>query len=277
MDKRIRSDLFRERLQKAMASKHLSQSKLAQSAGVDRSTISALLADGTRLPNAQLIADCALALGVTSDWLLGLSETPDTVNSILDQYVRFDDAPRALLDDTMFSWHKEAAGYKIRHVPATLPDMLKLPEVVSWEYRDHLKSQDSVALASFQAQLDWMRGARSDYEIALPVHELHSFAHGTGYWQDLPLSLRRAQLLHLATACEDLYPALRLYIFDAHKVFSSPVTVFGPGLAVLYLGRSYVSFRDPSKVQLILRHFDWLVREASFGARDVAQHIRALL
>jgi hypothetical protein len=46
--------------------------------GVDRSTVSQLLsAEGARLPNAQVVAECAAALGVTADWLLGLSDRPE--------------------------------------------------------------------------------------------------------------------------------------------------------------------------------------------------------
>ncbi|MEY4303946.1 MAG: hypothetical protein RIT52_121, partial [Pseudomonadota bacterium] len=51
---------------------------------------------------------------------------------------------------------------------------------------------------------------------------------------------------------------------------------FGPHLAVIYLGRSYVSFRDPTRVAAVSAHFDWLVRAAHLGARDVGGHLRAL-
>jgi hypothetical protein len=61
---------------------------------------------------------------------------------------------------------------------------------------------------------------------------------------------------------------LRIYVFDARRVFSSPVTIFGPLLAVLYLGRHYIAFRDSARVTSFSAHFDWLVREAELGARD---------
>ena len=75
---------------------------------------------------------------------------------------------------------------------------------------------------------------------------------------------------------EQLYPALRLYLFDARRVFSAPVTVFGPLLAVIYLGRHYVAFRDSQRVGAITQHFDWLVKEAAFSAREVPGHLRLL-
>lgn len=271
-----RSEVFRDRLGQALAASGLNQSSLARAAGVDRSTISALLAPGTRLPNAPLVADCAGALGVTSDWLLGLSDRPDTPDQALAAALTLTEAPRALFDATIFGWHQQAAGFKIRHVPASLPDMLKTPEVVEWEYRDPLGTDAARAIAAFQDQLTWLRGAKSDYEIAFPVHEIDSFARGEGYWHGLPLPARRAQLDHLITLAEGLYPSLRLYLFDAHKVFSAPVTVFGPQRAVVYLGRDYLEFRDPATITRIAGHFDWLVREARLGARDVPGFFAAL-
>ena len=60
MDKRIRADVFRTRLQEAMSLKKVTRSALSRAANVDRSTIGQLLKnDYPRLPNAQLAADIA--------------------------------------------------------------------------------------------------------------------------------------------------------------------------------------------------------------------------
>lgn len=276
VDKRDRAELFRLRLAQAMAQKAFSQSSLARATGVDRSTVSALLASGKRLPNAQLAADCADVLGVSCDWLLGLADHPEPLAELLATSVSLTEAPRALFDDELIQWHRGASGYKIRHVPASLPDVLKTPEVVRWEYADHLGRTADQAIAAFQDQLDWMKTARSDYEIAMPLHELSSFAGGLGYWSGLSISARQAQMDHLIELSETHYPALRLYLFDAHRLYSSPVTVFGSHLAAVYLGRHYIVFRDPSRVQSILQHFDGLVRAATIGARDVSSHLQQL-
>jgi transcriptional regulator with XRE-family HTH domain len=269
IDKRDRAELFRTRLAQAMGEKNLSQAALARATKADRSTVSALLAPGTRLPNAQLAADCASALNVSCDWLLGLCDHPEPATQLLAEFVRFIDAPRALFDADMIGWHHAAAGYKIRHVPATLPDMLKTAEVVRWEYADHLEDASEQAISAFQSQLEWMKTAKSDYEIAMPIHEITNFALGVGYWSGLPLPMRRAQMDHLIEICDTLYPALRIYLFDAHKVYSSPVTIFGPNLAAVYLGKHYIVFHDADRVQSILQHFDGLVRAAPFSARGV--------
>lgn len=276
MDKRDRSALFRARLAEAMADKGMSRAALARAAGVDRSTLSQLLSPGTRLPNAQLAADCAQALGISADWLLGLTGRPEPIADLLATSLTVTEAPRALIDETIFGWHREAAGYKIRHVPATLPDMLKTRAMVEWEYRPQLGRTAEQALGAFADRLHWMRQARSDYEIALPLHELAAFAEGTGYYEGLPAAIRAEQMDRFILLTEQLYPSLRLYLFDARRVFSSPVTIFGPLLAVVYLGRHYLAFRDSARVESISQHFDWLVKEAAFSARDVPGHLRGL-
>jgi transcriptional regulator with XRE-family HTH domain len=277
MDKTNRATLFRTRLAEAMATRAMTQSALARATGVDRSTISQILSAQTdRLPNAQLAADCAAALQISADWLLGLTGRPEPIADLLAATVTMKEAPRALIDETIFAWHQEAAGYKIRHVPATLPDMLKTRAMVEWEYRPQLGRTAEQAFGAFDDRLSWMRGARSDYEIALPLHELAAFASGTGYYTGLPAATRRAQIDHMANLCDQLYPSLRIYLFDARRVFSAPVTVFGPLLGVVYIGRDYLAFRDSARVARLSDHFDWLVREASLSARDVAAHLRSL-
>lgn len=275
-DKRDRATLFRLRLAEAMARAGLSQAGLARATGVDRSTVSALLAGGTRLPNAQLAADAAQALGVSCDWLLGLSPRPEPALDLLAAASHVTEAPRALIDETVFAWHREAAGYKIRHVPATLPDMLKTRAMVAWEYADHLGRSPEQALRAFEERLAWMRGSGSDYEIAVPLHEVQALAEGSGYYRGLAPDLRAEQIERLAHLAETLFPRLRLCLYDARRVFSAPVTLFGPRLAALYLGRHFLVFRDPARIETFAAHFDGLVREARVGAREAPAWLRAL-
>jgi len=277
IDKRDRASLFRTRLGEALRMRDSNQSVLARAIGVDRSTVSQLLkGSDARLPNAQVVAECARALGVSADWLLGLTDRPETATDMLANTLSLTEAPRALVDEQIFAWHKEAAGYKIRHVPAGLPDMLKTRAMLRWEYAPHLGRSTDQAIGASEDRMAWMRTARSDYEIALPLFEVESFARGEGYYHDLPGDVRRAQLAHFIDVTSQFYPGLRLYLYDARRLFSAPVTIFGPLLAVLYLGRNYMVFRDTERVQAMTRHFDGLVREAAIGARALPAHLRAL-
>lgn len=277
IDKRPRALLFRERLAQAIAIRGSTQTALARAIGVDRSTISQLLKDtGARLPNAQVVGACAQALGVSADWLLGLSDRPESAADLLATALTLTEAPRALVDESIFGWHREAEGYKIRHVPAALPDMLKTRAVLEWEYAPSLGRTTEQAINASNDRLNWMRNARSDYEIALPRYELDSFARGEGYYAGLEADIRAQQLDHLIALTEPLYPRLRVYLFDARRLFSAPITVFGPLLAVLYLGQSYLAFRDTERVSAFSRHFDRLVKEADVNARALPDHLRKL-
>ncbi|MEO1639577.1 MAG: helix-turn-helix transcriptional regulator [Pseudomonadota bacterium] len=278
MDKRERARLFRERLLAAMDSAQISQSALARAAGVDRSTLSQLIKDeGARLPNAQLVAAAAAVLGVSADWLIGLSNRPEQAEDLVASAISMTEAPRALVDEQIFAWHQEAAGYKIRHVPAGLPDMMKTNDVLRWEYAPSLGKTTEQAIGASNDRLNWMRQARSDYEIAVPLSEVAAFAAAEGYYSGISAQLRRDQLMQMRDLHAQLYPALRLHLFDQRKLYSAPITVFGPLLAVIYIGQNYLVFRDTERVDAITAHFDQLVRAASVSQRDITGYFNGLI
>lgn len=278
IDKRQRAQLFRDRLQTAMTLAEMTQSALSRQAGVDRSTLSQLLKDqGARLPNGQLVAECAAALGVSADWLLGLSDRPEQAADLVATAISMPQAPRAMIDDQIFAWHQEAKGYKIRHVPAGLPDMLKTAEILHWEYAPSTGKTTDQAVGASTDRLNWMRNAGSDYEIAIPIAELDTFAAGTGYYAGLSADIRRAQLARFRDLHTELYPALRLHLFERRLLYSAPITVFGPLLAVIYIGRNYLVFRDSERIAAITVHFDHLVRQTSVGQRELTNFFDALI
>ncbi|AXT36605.1 XRE family transcriptional regulator [Phaeobacter sp. LSS9] len=277
MDKRLRAEQFRTRLNRALSDSGLSQSALARAIGVDRSTISQLLTDaGARLPNAHVVGACAAALGVSADWLISLSDRPENAADLVAASLSMTKAPRALVDERIFDWHQEAQGYKIRHVPAALPDMLKTRALLEWEFAPHLGRTADQAIGASEDRLTWMRQSASDYEIALPIYELDSFAQGAGYYEGLPLEIRLEQLTQFERLAEQLYPRLRIYLFDAKRLYSSPITIFGPLLCVFYAGSHYLAFRDKERIATFTSHFDNLVREADITARQLPGRLRAL-
>ncbi len=274
MNKLQRADLFRTRLLIAIRRVGTNQSELARRTGIDRSTISQLLRDdAARLPNAHVVGACASALGVSADWLLGLSEHPENATDLLANALTLTNAPRALVDQQIFDWHREAEGYKIRYVPASLPDMLKTNEVLTWEYGPHLGRTASQAITASANRLAWMRQSASDYEIAMPLYEVQSFVDGTGYYANLALDARKQQIDHWLDLTKSLYPRMRVYLFDARQVYSAPITVFGPLLAVIYIGSNYLAFRDTQRVRAFADHFDNLVRQAQITARAFPDYL----
>ena len=270
--------MFQTRLTRAMGEQGVSQSALARQIGVDRSTISQLLTNaGARLPNAQVVAECAHALNVSADWLLGLSEQPESAKTLLETSLELTTAARALIDDQIFDWHRQAQGYKIRHAPATLPDMLKTNEMLEWEYTAHLGRTTEDAINAARDRLDWMRGSNSDFEIVIAQHELESMCRSEGYYRTLSKNVRVQQIERIIELVDQLYPRMRVYVYDARMLYSSPMTVFGPQLAVLYLGQNYMAFRDSQRIEGFSNHFDRIVREARITSRELSAFLRPFL
>ena len=277
MDKRNRTLLFRTRLAEALDARGETQSGLARNVGVDRSTVSQLLnAETTRLPNAQVVAECATTLGVSADWLLGLTDLREQAADLLANSMELSRADRSPLDEQILAWQREAAGYKIRHVPATLPDMLKTEALLRWEYEPHLGKTTQQAIGASRDRLASLREQMSDFEIAMPLFVVESFVNGNGYYSGLPDDVRMDQVNYLLELHEQLYPSLRVHLFDARRLWSAGLTVFGPLIGVVYLGQQHLVFRDRERVRHLVEHFDGLVREAQVSAREWPGHLQAL-
>jgi len=277
IDKRERAAEFQRRLRASLDQSPLSQAGLARAVGVDRSTVSQLLnGSAPRLPNGQVVAEIATSLGVSADWLLGLSERQEPAAQLLASALDMPKAPRALVGDVIFGWHEEARGYKIRHVPATIPDILKTPALIRWEYQTTLQRSPEQVIQSSEERLEFLRASGSDYEIAMPLYEVASFVRREGYYEGLPVDIRDEQLSWFLELHDQLYPTVRVFLFDARTVYSAPITVFGPLLAVVYLGRHYMAFRDTERVRVVTAQFDWLVRAAVVSARDWPEHLAGL-
>jgi len=275
IDKRDASRLFRERLEDLLRRSGLNRSAFAAGVGVDRSALSQLLAgEVTRLPRAETLMRIASAHGVSLDWLLGLSQAEDVTAAIkpaLEMEEAPDDHDTALLE----SWHAEAAGTKIRYVPTTLPDLLRTDAVISYESRENKRTLVS-RIDEAQGRIAHTRRQETDMEICMPVQRLTDLKNGTGIWTDLAAPARLAQLDHMAALLDELYPSLRLYLYDAQSHFSAPYTVFGPNRVAVYMGDMYLVLNAKEAVGALTRHFDSLIRAATVQAHEVAGWIRDL-
>ena len=277
MDRRDTAQRFRERLGEAMASARVNRSTLAARIGIDRSTLSQLLApEVDRLPRADTAAAIAAALNVSLDWLLGLSQEAKLGADILLESVEVKLSAGTPADESLAAWHAEAVGYKIRHVPATLPDLMKTEEVLDHEYRDFAARSADRAIADSHGRLAYVRLPETDIEICQSSQSLESFMHGEGIWRTLSLSARRNQLDHMIALNDELYPTLRMFFFDGLTHFSVPYTVFGPQRAVVYVGQMFFAFNTTEHIRVLSRHFDALVRAATVPAHAAGDFLRTL-
>jgi transcriptional regulator with XRE-family HTH domain len=276
MDKRALGPVFRDRLDKLIRRKGTTRASFAQAIGVDRSALTQLLSgDSTRLPRADTLGRIAETYGVSVDWLLGLSPDETTAAEIKPA-LEIAVAEGAGGDTILERWHKEAVGYKIRYVPAQIPDLMRTPAVIDYEYSGRGAPGPSWQLRNAEFRLDYSRRPETDMEVCMPRERLELLAEGGGQWRGLDAEARRTQLTYMADLLEELYPTFRLYLYDQLRNFSVPYTVFGPLRAAIYVGEFYLVLNATEHIRSLTQHFDNLIRRAAVSASDSAKFIRAL-
>jgi transcriptional regulator with XRE-family HTH domain len=272
-----RATVFRERLSEAMLAQALNRTALAQRTGVDRSTVSQLLSEHqVRLPSGHVVAELAAALNVSADWLLGLSSHTLAPGEILRESLEVAPSRPALADENIDRWLQESMGAKIRNVPTTLPEFMKIDAVIELEFASYAGKSPQQAMASNEIRLRLNRITGMDHEMALSQQSLIDFANRSGLWAALSQKQIQAQLLRMADLCEELYPSTRLHLFDLSRHYSAPITVFGQRRAVIYVGSAYFVFNTREHVETLTRHFDQLVRDASVLSHETATWLRQL-
>ncbi|MGC4024106.1 MAG: helix-turn-helix transcriptional regulator [Mesorhizobium sp.] len=275
MDKRDVSALFRERLKALLIRSGLNQSTFAGTIGIDRSALSQILSGATtRLPRAETLMTIADQHKVSLDWLLGLSQDEVVTGEIRDM-MEIEEGVSGYGESFMARWYAEAAGMKVRYVPAGIPDLLRTQELV--DYEAGISHRDPEAQANeARDRIDYNRRPETDMEACMPRHTLEIFARGRGIWSGFPAALRRRQLLHMATLLDELYPAFRLILYDGRQRYSVPYTIFGSLRAAIYVGDMYLVLNAPTPISMLTRHFDNLIRAAVIHAHDSAAYARNL-
>ncbi len=266
---------FRTRVNEVLAGSKFNRSGLARHIGIDRSTLSQLLAEDTdRLPRADTAANIAAALNVSLDWLMGLSGESKLGADILLESLQVHPSSPTPVDELLGRWRQEATGYKIRYVPTTLPDLAKTHQVVDHEYGEFVSRSTERMLAETREKLAYTRRPETDMEVCMPIQNIEGFARGEGIWSGLGRGERAEQLDRLIELVEELYPTLRVYLFDGLTHYSVPLTVFGPLRAAIYMGQMYFVFTTTEHVRVITRHFDSLIRAAVVEASQFSDFIR---
>ncbi len=275
MDKRDISVEFRKRLANLVQRSGLNNSAFAERAGIDRSALSQLLSGSTpRLPRSETLLMIASTHGVSLDWLLGLTQQEGhtgEMRAALEIGEGADDP-----DQTMLAhWHEEAAGAKIRYVPAGIPDQLRTEALIAFEAPKR-RLDPAARKGETEARLAWNRRPETDMEVCMPRQTIELLAVGQGIFNGFPAPSRRELLAHMAALVDELYPSFRLYLFDTRERFSAPYTVFGSTRAAIYMGGVYLILNATEPIRTLTRHFDGLVRGASVHAHETAEFMKAL-
>ena len=269
--------VFRDRLRQVIARSGRSQTGFAEHVGIDRSTLSQILSStNRRLPRVDTLLAIAQAEHVSVDWLVGLSHHGALAPDILRQEVEIAAGSRSRSDERLAEWHREAAGYKIRYVPAGLPDLLRTDEVIDFEFQQSATLAEQRRYAS-RARLDYQRRPETDMEACSPMQSLEQFARGQGVWQGLPLTVRRRQLERMAELTDELYPTFRWFLYDGRRRYSAPLTIFGPLRAALYVGGMFLVLTGREHVRSLTEHFDAIIRIAVVQPHEVGRELERLL
>jgi transcriptional regulator with XRE-family HTH domain len=275
MDKRDLSGVFRERLKILLQRAGINQSAFAESVGIDRSALSQLLSGATtRLPRAETLLTIAAEHRVSLDWLMGLSQD-EALTGEIRASLEIEEAHGGFDRTLLAKWHGEAAGTKIRYVPAGIPDLLRTEALIDYESDISNRNREAQADET-QYRIDYNRRPETDMEVCMPRHTLEIFARGLGVWDGFPDEARREQLQHMATLLDDLYPTFRLFLYDGRMRYSVPYTIFGPYRAAIYAGDMYIVLNATQPVRALTKHFDDLIRAAEINAHEAAAFARNL-
>lgn len=274
MDKRDLADIFSQRLGLLFDRSRGSQAAFADSIGIDRSALSILLSSKTaRLPRVETLLQIAERYAVTLDWLLGISEDQGTTGAMLSR-----SAIETAEDDgasLLMRWHAEAAGTKIRYVPARIPDLLRTTDVIAYEASaSHQSAEAQEEEAVFR--LDYNRAPGTDMESCMPYQTLQQFAEGSGIWNGLPKKKRQLQLDHMAALIDELYPSFRLFLFDGRERFSIPYTIFGSTRVAVFAGQMYLVLNSVETIRTMQTHFEGLIRHTHIHAHQASEYVRSL-
>jgi transcriptional regulator with XRE-family HTH domain len=271
--------IFRERFLAVIARSGLNRSAFAARTGIDRSTLSQLLStENDRLPRAETLAAIAESERVSVDWLIGLSQEGRVGADILRQSVEVErDADGSDTADVLLErWHAEAAGYKVRYVPTTLPDLLKIDRIFRYEYRRFAAVDAAESKKHALAKLDLQRRSGSEMEACNSLQAIEGFARGEGVWRDLSAAVRKEQIDHLIKLVDELYPSFRWFFYDSRHCYSAPFTVFGPKRAVIYVGQMYWVFNSVEHIRVLTSHFEDLIRAAVVQPHETVSFLRRM-
>lgn len=275
-DKREIVSQFQDRLKQLIERRGENLSVFARRCGMDRSALSQFLDAKTgRLPRAETLCAIAAAEAVSVDWLLGMSQSERSLGEVA-RVVSIETAADGIAASRLAEWHREAIGYKIRYVPATLPDLLRTEAVLNYEFRSEQPLLRDAKTGQAREQLDYSRRPETDMEIVMPYQRLYELASGSGIWSDLTRGERAAQIEHMARLLDELYPTLRLFLYDGIKAYSAPFTVFGPKRAAVYIGEMYLVINAVEHIRALAQRFDHLIRISSISADRAPSFINQL-
>ncbi len=279
MEPLLRKELaenFRQRLKVVIERSGGNTTRFSRKCGIDRSALSQFLdVNSLRLPRSETLMAIANVEKVSLDWLLGLSQDELGVGEVAST-LSIEHASPGDGHSLLTQWHKEAVGYKIRYSPSSLPDLLRTPAVTKYEFGDHQTETPEIKTDLSESQLAYSRMPETDIEIVMPFQRLENLASGVDIWNALERGKRQAQLVQASKLLDELYPRLRLFLYDGRKHFLAAYTVFGPKRAALYIGGMYMVVNSVDHIRQVSVQFDEMIKEAVITPDKASEWVEGL-
>ena len=211
---------FRDRLERIIAQTGLQPRRpsRAMSASTARPCRSCFPPTNDRLPRAETLAAIAKGCRISIDWLLGLSQREQIGAEIVQAALTIETQAHAPFDERFLRWQGETAGRKLRTVPMSFPDFMKIDDVMEFEYAAALGPEATPALAERRRQVEAAIREGGELEACVSLQALTAFAarrrrNGTASAR----TPRRTQLNAMVRLTADLYPAFRLFLYDLQR------------------------------------------------------------
>lgn len=133
--------LFQERLSQARGK--ISQGEMANRIGVDRTTYNSYETSGRTIPDIVTLKNIALALGVSADYLLGLTDAQSTdlsVRAVCDLTGLSEHTAKVLIKDREKSFGENTAPFALAFIDSLLGK--------AWVSNELLKTESSIIQAA---------------------------------------------------------------------------------------------------------------------------------
>jgi transcriptional regulator with XRE-family HTH domain len=268
---------FRDRLEQVIARTGLNHAAFSRHVGVDRSTLSQLISPANdRLPRAETLMAIATHCRVSMDWLLGLSQREEVGAPMVETALTIETQAHAPFDHRFLRWLAEADGRKLRTVPVSFPDFMKIDAVMAFEYAVALEADPQPDLAARRRQIEDALDKGTEIEACVALQALDAFTHGQGAWAGIDADVRREQLAEMIGFVDSFYPAFRLFLYDLRQTYSAPFTVFGQSRVAVYLGPSYMMLNASEHIRMFARRFDDIIRTSAVQPHEAVRHLEAL-
>ena len=262
--------LFRDRVGQIIRQHDLNYSQFANSIGVDRSTLSQLLSENNlRLPRADTLASIAEHYQLSVDWLLGLTDEGSLDTELVARTPELERYKEANFDSRLIRWYQESQHYKVRYIPSSIPDFMKLESVARAEFKRYGVGELDQSIRESNILLSQLREGKSEMEVCQSLQEIEIFARGQGTWSVISADDRRRQLAKMIEFNEELYPRFRWFLYDGREIYNAPFTIFGPLRAVVFLGQQFLVLNSAEHIQLFTQRFDELIRHTVVHPHDI--------